>query len=103
MQRDRALSVCIAGATGWAGRAVAQGVLEAGDLSLAAAVSRSAAGQDLGHVLGRDALGVPVYGAVCEALDGVDVLIDYTSPTVVKANTLTAIGAGVAVVIGASG
>ena len=36
-------------------------------------------------------------------LDGIDVLIDYTSPTVVKANTLTAIDAGVGVVIGTSG
>jgi 4-hydroxy-tetrahydrodipicolinate reductase len=103
MQRGKALSVCIAGATGWEGRAIAQGVLEAADLTLAAAVSRSAAGQDLGQALGRDALGVLVYGAVSEALDGVDVLIDYTSPTIVKANTLTAIDAGVAVVIGASG
>lgn len=103
MQRDKALSVCVAGATGWAGRAIARGVLEASDLTLAAAVSRSAAGQDLGQALGRDALGVPVYGAVGEALDGVDVLIDYTSPTVIKANALTAIDASVAVVIGASG
>ena len=103
MQRGKALSVCIAGVTGWAGRAIAQGVLGAADLTLAAAVSRSAAGQDLGQALGGDALGVPVYGAVSEALDGVDVLIDYTSPTVVKSNTLTAVGAGVAVVIGASG
>ena len=46
---------------------------------------------------------MPVYGSVSEALDDVDVLIDYTSPTVVKANALTAIDAGVAVVIGASG
>ena len=38
-----------------------------------------------------------------EALDGVDVLIDYTSATAVKANTLAAIEAGVGVVIGSSG
>jgi 4-hydroxy-tetrahydrodipicolinate reductase len=46
---------------------------------------------------------VPVFASVPEALDGVDVLIDYTSPAAVKANTLTAIEAGVAVVIGTSG
>jgi 4-hydroxy-tetrahydrodipicolinate reductase len=103
MEQGRALSVCIAGATGWAGRALVQGVLEARDLRLAAAVSRSAAGQDLGEALGGDALGVPVYGRVDDSLDGVDVLIDYTSPTAVKSNTLTAIDAGVAVVIGTSG
>ena len=38
-----------------------------------------------------------------EALDGVDVLVDYTSATAVKPNTLAAIEAGVAVVIGSSG
>ncbi len=44
-----------------------------------------------------------MHGAVREALDGVDVLVDYTSATAVKANTLAAIEAGVAVVIGSSG
>ena len=97
------LSVCIAGATGWTGRALVQGVLEAPDLSLGAAVSRSASGQDLGRALGHEALGVEVHGRVGDALDGVDVLIDYTSPAVVKDNTLAAIEAGVAVVIGTSG
>ena len=40
---------------------------------------------------------------MADALEGVDVLIDYTSATAVKANTLAAIEAGVAVVIGSSG
>ncbi len=87
--------VCIAGATGWTGKALVQGVLAAPDLELRSAVSRSAAGQELE--------GAPVYGSADEALDGVDVLIDYTSATAVKANTLAAIEAGVPVVIGTSG
>ena len=97
------INVCIAGATGWAGRALVRGVLEADDLVLRSAVARSAAGADLGRALGGEALGVPVHGSVEEALDGVDVLIDYTSHTAVKTNALTAIERGVAVVIGASG
>ena len=44
-----------------------------------------------------------MHASVADALDGVDVLIDYTSATAVKANTLAAIEAGVAVVIGSSG
>ncbi len=68
-------------------------MLAAPDLTLRSAVSRSAAGRELGD-------GVPVFASVPEALDGVDVLIDYTAPGVVKANALAAIGAGVAVVIG---
>ena len=88
--------ICIAGATGWTGGALVDGVLEAADLALVASVSRSAAGTTLG--------GAPVYGTVAEALDGgVDVLVEYTSHDAAKEHALTAIGRGVAVVIGTSG
>jgi len=88
--------ICIAGATGWTGRAIADGVLEADDLALAASVSRSAAGSELG--------GAPVFGTVAEALEaGVDVLIEYTSHDAAKEHALTALGRGVHVVIGTSG
>jgi 4-hydroxy-tetrahydrodipicolinate reductase len=96
-------AVCIAGATGWTGRALVLGVLAAPDLELVSAVGRSAAGRDLGEALGGETLGVPVHASVAEALEGVDVLVDYTSATAVKANVLAAIAAGVAVVIGTSG
>jgi 4-hydroxy-tetrahydrodipicolinate reductase len=99
----RALSLCIAGATGWTGRELVRAVLEEPDLELVSAVSRSASGQDLGEALGGDALGVPVHARVPDALDGVDVLVDYTSATAVKGNAMAAIEAGVAVVIGSSG
>src|SRR3954453_2832347 len=97
------LSVCIAGATGWTGRALVRGVREAPDLVLRSAVSRSAAGRDLGEALGGDPLDVPVHGTVAGAIAGVDVLVDYTSATAVKGNALAAIEAGAAVVIGTSG
>jgi 4-hydroxy-tetrahydrodipicolinate reductase len=97
------LGICIAGATGWTGRALVDGVLAAPDLELRSAVARSAAGQDLGVALGRVPLGVPVHGSVVEALEDVDVLLDYTAHDAVKANTLTAIERGVGVVIGSSG
>jgi 4-hydroxy-tetrahydrodipicolinate reductase len=103
MQKGSTSSVCIAGATGWTGRALVQGVLDSSDLTLRSAVSRSAAGQDLGEARGDEPLDVPVYESVGDALDGVEVLIDYTSPAVVKSNALAAIYAGVAVVIGTSG
>jgi 4-hydroxy-tetrahydrodipicolinate reductase len=78
-------------------------VLDAPDLELVSAVSRSAAGRHLGEVLGGLAPGVPVHGTVEEALDGVDVLVDYTSATAVRAHTMAAIEAGVGVVVGSSG
>jgi 4-hydroxy-tetrahydrodipicolinate reductase len=95
--------VCIAGATGWTGRALVSGVSAAPDLALVSAVARSAAGRDLGEALGGEPLGVPVHASVADALDGVDVLVDYTSATAVKANVLAAVEAGVAVVVGSSG
>jgi 4-hydroxy-tetrahydrodipicolinate reductase len=57
----------------------------------------------LGEALNGEALGVRVHGSAREALDGIDVLIDYTSATAVKTNVFAAIEAGVAVVIGTSG
>ena len=45
MEQGTTLSVCIAGATGWTGQALAKGVLDAPDLQLRSAVSRSAAGR----------------------------------------------------------
>ena len=60
MTSDDTLGICIAGATGWTGKALVQGVLEAPDLRLASAVARSTAGRDVGEALGREPLGVPV-------------------------------------------
>ncbi|MGH3473504.1 MAG: 4-hydroxy-tetrahydrodipicolinate reductase [Aeromicrobium sp.] len=97
------MAICVAGATGWTGRAVAEGVLGADDLTLVSSVSRSASGQDLGTAWGGGANEVPVYASVAEALDGVDVLIDYTSHEAVLDNTLTAVRNGVSVVVGSSG
>ena len=88
------LQICVAGATGWTGSALVQAVLDAGDLHLRSGVARSSAGEDVG---------APVFGSVGEALDGVDVLIDYTSHLVVKENVMTAIERGVAAVVGTSG
>lgn len=89
------LSICIAGATGWTGSALVPAVVAADDLELRSAVSRSAAGGELG--------GAPVHATVAEALAGVDVLIDYTSHDAVLHHALAAIERRVAVVIGTSG
>lgn len=96
-------AVCVAGATGWTGRAVAEAILAAPDLTLGGAVARSAAGRDLGEAWGGAANGVIVSRDVPSALTGIDVLVDYTAPEAVKANTLAAVQAGVHVVIGTSG
>ena len=84
------IRVCVAGVTGWTGRAVAVAVEEAEDLELVSGVSRSDPAS---------------YSSVAEALDAVeaDVLVDYTHASAVKDNVLAALERGVCAVIGSSG
>jgi 4-hydroxy-tetrahydrodipicolinate reductase len=84
--------VCIAGITGWTGRAIAAAVDAADDLQLVSGVSRSAGEEHL-------------FPTVTEALAEVpaDVVVDYTSAEAVKDNVHAALTAGVAVVVGSSG
>src|SRR6478752_6190765 len=84
------IRVCVAGVTGWTGRAVAAAIDAASDVELVAGVSRSDAGS---------------YSSVAEALDavGADVLVDYTHASAVRANVLAAVERGVNVVVGSSG
>ena len=84
------LRVCVAGVTGWTGRAVAAAVESADDLELVAGVSRSDPSS---------------FSRVEEALDAVpaDVLVDYTHAAAVKGHLLAALDRRVAVVVGSSG
>ena len=98
------IQVCLAGATGWAGSALARGIAASGDIALAAAVSRTHAGHNLGDVLGEPRLACPVYGTAAEALvQPCDVFFEFTKPDVARDNVLTALGRGANVVIGTSG
>jgi len=97
-------TVVLAGATGWAGSALAKGIAACDDLELVGAVSRSAAGRSLGEVLGLEDLSVVVSGMVAEALASEpDVFVEYTHPRVALGNVMAAIEAGANVVIGTSG
>ncbi len=101
-----AIRICVAGATGWAGAAVTRHILASagGEFALAGAVARKQAGSDIGAALGLPAAGIRIAPTVAEALRATaDVLIDYTLPDAVKANTLAALTLGVRVVIGTSG
>lgn len=99
------IRICVAGATGWTGSAVARGVIAAEDMTLTAAVARKAAGREIGEILELEQpAGVEISASVAEALAGdVDVLIDYTAAGAVKQHALSAIERGIAVVIGTSG
>jgi 4-hydroxy-tetrahydrodipicolinate reductase len=98
------LRVCLAGATGWAGAALARAISQASDLELVAGVSRRHAGQALGEVLGIPSLKTVLSSSAAEALTSpCDVFVEYTKPDVAKANVLAALEQGAHVVIGTSG
>lgn len=97
------IKVCLSGATGWTGQALALALQASSEFTLVSAVARKSAGQDLGNVLAGAEWGVPIYATVDEALDGVDVLIDYTSHAVVKRHILLGISRGVHGIVGSSG
>jgi len=90
------IRVCLAGATGWVGRPLAEAIQTSGDLALVSAVARRAAGERINEVA--------ISGSVEEALRvPSDVFVDYTSAAAVKSNVMLAIEAGRHVVVGSSG
>ena len=104
MSRGTRVRVTLAGATGWAGSALAMGIEDADDLDLVSAVSRSHAGTSVGQALGVDGLDAPCHADASGALvHEPDVFVEYTKPDVAKSNILHALGAGAHVVVGTSG
>lgn len=98
------ISVCLAGATGWAGSELARGIARASDVTLVAAVARRRAGEELGEVLGEPDLAVRISASVEEALaTRCEVFVEYTKPDSARANVLAALEHGAHVVIGTSG
>lgn len=98
------INVCVAGASGWVGVPLSVAISETKDLKLTGAVSRTAKGRNMKELANNPSLDLLVSGSVADALKTpTDVLVDYTKPDAVKANTLTAIQKGVHVVIGTSG
>lgn len=85
-----ALTVLIAGATGWTGAPLVEAVVAADDLELAGGIARN---------------GGAKFRSVDEALAAgpADVFVDYTSAAVVRENVDAALAAGAHVVVGSSG
>jgi 4-hydroxy-tetrahydrodipicolinate reductase len=99
------IRITLAGATGWAGSALARAIAKSDDMTLVSAVSRSHAGKNLRDVLNEPLLDCPVYASAGEALAAhpCDVFFEFTKPDVAKSNVLTALQHGAHVVIGTSG
>ena len=99
-----AIRICLAGATGWAGSALARAIAQSSDMTLVSAISRTHAQQILGDVLDEPLLTCPVYATAQEALvHPCDVFFEFTKPDVAKSNVLAALQQGAHVVIGTSG
>jgi 4-hydroxy-tetrahydrodipicolinate reductase len=98
------IRVCLAGATGWAGSELARAIAGLPDVTIVAAVSRQHGGKSLGEVLGDPRLGCRVHSSAAEALaTPCDVFVEYTAPTVARANITTALEHDAHVVVGTSG
>ena len=104
-ERKTPIRVCLAGATGWAGSALAHALAQTNDLTLVSAVSRTHAQRNLGDVLNEPLLDCPIYATAQEALAAhpCDVFFEFTKPDVAKSNVLAALKRGAHVVIGTSG
>lgn len=97
------LDVVLSGVTGWAGSALARGIVAAPDLRLVAGIARRAAGRSVGDALGLDCA-APVVATAAEALaHRPQVFVEYAKPDVALANVLAALAAGAHVVVGTSG
>jgi 4-hydroxy-tetrahydrodipicolinate reductase len=88
------------------GRTVLSCVFEAGDLTLAGAVTETGdamLGRDAGELIGAAAAGVPLTDARGQALHSAQVAVDFTLPTVTEANLRACVEHGTAIVIGTTG
>lgn len=98
------IEVCLAGATGWAGSALARAIGGCADLALIGAVARRHAGQVLGDAIGEPGLAVRIAGSATEALARrCDVFVEFTRPESAMPNVLAALAHGAHVVVGTSG
>ncbi len=99
------MRIAIAGASGRMGKALLEAVAGADDLRLAAALERTGSphlGRDAGELIGVH-LGVKIREDVAEALDGADVLIDFTRPEATLQHLGICARKGVGLVIGTTG
>lgn len=99
------IRVAVVGAAGKMGREVVKMVLEDDELQLVSAVGRSHAGVDAGLLAGLPDTGIKLETDLERSLKSAnpDVLVDFTTPEFVYANTELAISLGIRPVVGATG
>ena len=99
------IKVAIAGCSGRMGKALLEGILQSDDLALHAALEHTSSaqlGRDAGELAGS-ACGVRITADVEDALQGANVLIDFTRPEGTMHHLGVCIKLGVPMVIGTTG
>ncbi len=100
------IRIAVTGAAGRMGRANIEAIQAAEGVVLGAAIVESGSslvGADAGEVAGVGKLGVRLVGALDEAVNDFDVLIDFTAPEVTLANLAFCAAHGKQIVIGTTG
>ncbi|MFC0269155.1 4-hydroxy-tetrahydrodipicolinate reductase [Kushneria aurantia] len=98
--------IAVSGAAGRMGKMLLEAVERDEQASLAGGVVRpdsSLVGADAGELAGLGRLGVPLVGKLDEIIDDIDVLIDFTTPTLTLANLALCAERGKRMVIGTTG
>jgi 4-hydroxy-tetrahydrodipicolinate reductase len=99
------IRIGVSGAKGRMGQEVVKMVLGDEQLELVTVIDSTLNGVDVGEVMGRSPIGVSFSNQIEQALTEYrpDVLVDFTTPSVVRSNMETAIELGVRPVVGTTG
>jgi 4-hydroxy-tetrahydrodipicolinate reductase len=99
------IAVLVVGACGRMGREVVRAIAQADDMRLVGAVDKARVGEDAGRVAGLQAMGVIISDSLSDSIaeSSPEVVVDFTLPDAVMGNVRTAVKAGVACVVGATG
>ena len=98
------IKILVNGAHGRMGQTVVGAVLDDPELELVGAVD-AIAEDDVGELIGRGKIGIPIETVLSKAIDDrqPEVMIDFTRPSVVFFNAMTALSKKVSPVIGTTG
>jgi len=102
---EASVGVIVTGASGRMGRMLVRAVTEADGMHLVGATERPGSeylDRDAGELAGVETLGVPLISDI-NAIDGADVIIDFTAPEATLNHARYAAKSGVAMVIGTTG
>jgi 4-hydroxy-tetrahydrodipicolinate reductase len=98
------IRVGVIGARGRMGQIVTRAIADADDMALVAAIDRSGVGQQIGRLIGRPSVDVPISDELDRLLEAeVEVAVDFTHPDVVMDDVRWCIAHAIHVVVGTTG